>query len=547
MESSGEAMDSTIIPARGAARPRERAARLVDALRKPKCYPHPASSVEVIETHISWVFLAGEHAYKVRKPVRLAFLDFSTLEARRRDCEEELRLNRRTAASLYLDVVAIAGDPASPRIGAAGPVLEYAVHMRRFGQEALFDHMARAGALEPSHVDALAHAVARFHASAARAGGASGYGTPERVLQDALDNFHDIEALEGDQRRLASLGGLRDWTLAEHRALAPLFAERRSDGFVRECHGDLHLGNVVLLEGEPVPFDCIEFEPRLRWIDVMSEVAFTAMDLERHGLPGLAARFVSAYAEATGDYPGLRLLRYYALYRAMVRAKVACIAAHEAGIGEARRRLAREELAAHLALAHRLIRRARPALVLMHGLPGSGKTWASQRLVEALRAVRVRSDVERKRRHGLAASQASGSPAGGGLYTSTENRLTYARLGELASWILAAGYPAIVDAAFLRREERDAFRALASAAGASFTIASCSAPPAVIERRVESRAGQGADASEAGLAVLALQRDRAEPLGRDEIAHAVVFDTSGGADASAACAAVARRLGPVGH
>ena len=542
-------MDSTIIPARsanGASQPRERTARLLDALRRPEAYPHAAARVEVIETHISWLFLAGEHAYKVRKPVRLPFLDFSSLEARRRDCEEELRLNRRTAPSLYVDVVAIAGDPARPRVGGPGPVLEYAVHMRRFAQDALFDRMAGARTLEASHADALAREVARFHASGARAGAASGYATPERVLGDALDNFHDIEALERDERLLAGLASLREWTLAEHHALAPFLAERRTDGFVRECHGDLHLGNVVLLEGVPVPFDCIEFDPRLRWIDVMSDVAFVAMDLERRGLPSLAARFVNAYAEETGDYPGLRLLRYYAVYRAMVRAKVACIGAHEEGVGEARRKRSREELAAQLALAHRLAHRARPALILMHGLSGSGKTWASQRLVEALGAVRVRSDVERKRRHGLAAGQASGSLPGGGLYTSREDRLTYARLGELASWILAAGYPAVVDATFLRRPERDAFRALASASGASFTIASCTAPAALLAQRVACRTAAGADASEANLAVLDLQRERAGPLARDEMAHAVVFDTSG-SDLRAACAEVARRLRPVRH
>ena len=544
-------MDWTLIPATAsglqAARPRERAARLVDALRMPRCYPHAAPRVEAIETHISWVLLAGDFAYKIRKPVRLPFLDFSTLEARRRDCEEEVRLNRRTAPELYLGVVPIAGDVDEPRVDGAGPVLEYAVRMRRFEQGALFDRMARARTLEPSHVDALARGVARFHASVARADGASAYGTPERVLADALDNFHDIEALEeSDQRRIA-LEDLREWTLAEHHSLAPFLAERHGDGFVRECHGDLHLGNVVLLEGEPVPFDCIEFEPRLRWIDVMSEVAFMAMDLERRALAALGARFVNAYLEETGDYPGLRVLRYYAVYRAMVRAKVASIRAHQADLEEARRKEAREDLASHLAFAHRLAHRARPALILMHGLSGSGKTRVSQRLVEALGAVRVRSDVERKRRHGLAGAQASASPAGGGLYTSKEDRLTYARLAELASWILAAGYPAIVDATFLRRAERDAFRALASAAGASFTIASCVAPDAVLAERIAGRAAARTDASEASLAVLELQRHRAEPPGRDELAHVVVFDTASEEAVHAACGAVSRRLRPVRH
>jgi aminoglycoside phosphotransferase family enzyme/predicted kinase len=540
-------MDSTVVPAvamRRAGSGGQRSRALVEALRSPRAFPHPAPAVQVVETHISFVLLAGEHAYKIRKPVRLPFLDFSTLEARRRDCEEELRLNRRTAPGLYLDVVAIAGTPDAPVVCGEGPVLEYAVHMRRFDQEALLDRRAAAGRLTAAEVDALAREVARFHAAAARAGPEGGFATPERVLADALDNFRDIEPHAHTEAAAAALDRLREWTLAEHRALAPFMAGRRNDGFVRECHGDLHLGNVVLLDGVPVPFDCIEFDPRLRWIDVMNEVAFTVMDLERHGLAGLAARFLDAYLAETGDYPGLRLTRFYAVYRAMVRAKVACIRAEQEEARPKRHAPARSELAASLALANRLAHRARPALVLMHGFSGSGKTFVSQGLLEALGAVRLRSDVERKRRHGLKAGERSRSSLAGGLYASREDRLTYARLAELASWVLGAGYPAIVDATFLRRSDRDAFRALASAAGASFSIADCVAPEALLHERLARRA---ADASEADAAVLGLQRERAEPLARDEAAHVVTFDTASQEKMREASAALAKRLPPARH
>jgi aminoglycoside phosphotransferase family enzyme/predicted kinase len=544
-------MDSTTIsataPARRAPGAADRTRTLVEALRARDAWPHPAGRVEVVETHISYVLLAGEHAYKIRKPVALPFLDFTTLEARRRDCEEELRLNRRTAPQLYLDVVPIGGSPAAPVVGGSGPPLEYAVHMRRFDQALLFDRLAAAGRLGVADVDALASVVARFHGQAARADAQGGFGTPERALADALDNFHDIERRDAEATHLALLDDLREWTLAEHHAIAPLMAERRSDGFVRECHGDLHLGNVVRIDGNPVPFDALEFDPRLRWIDVMSEVAFTVMDLERRGLSGLAARFLNRWLEETGDYPGVRLLRFYAVYRAMVRAKVACIRERQEGVDGQAREAARRELAASLALARRLAHRTRPALILMHGLSGSGKTWVSQRLLEAFGAVRVRSDIERKRRHGLAAMQATASPPGGGLYSSREDRLTYARLAELASWPLASGHPAIVDATFLRRADRDAFRALASAAGASFTIADCAAPDAVLRSRIARRAAEGRDPSEAGLAVLRLQGERAEAFGRDEACHVVAFDTDDEAAMREACRAVAKRLHPVRH
>jgi aminoglycoside phosphotransferase family enzyme/predicted kinase len=520
---------------------------LVEALRSPACYPHAVDAVSVIETHISYVLLAGEHAYKIKKEVRLPFADFSSLEARRRFCAEEVRLNRRTAPALYLGVVPIAGPAAAPVVGGAGPAIEYAVHMRRFPADALLDALAREGRLTAAHAEALACSVAALHARAERAAPESGYGTPAGVLGDALDNIHDIQALEGTAPLADALESLREWTIAHHRGLAPFLAERHSDGFVRECHGDLHLANVVLVDGAPVPFDAIDFAPRLRWIDVMSEVAFTVMDLERHRAPSLAAVFLNRYLEETGDYAGLRVLRFYAVYRAMVRAKVAGIRACQPGIGAEARRAEEAQLAADVALAQRLARRSRPALILMHGLPGSGKSFVSRRLVESLGAVRIRSDVERKRRHGLGADDRSASPPGAGLYTERENDLTYGRLAELAAWSLGSGRPTVIDAAFLRRGERDAFRALASAAGASFAIARCGAPGALLRERVARREGAAGEASEAGLAVLALQERRIEPLARDEAAHAVDFDTARPGALRAACAALGRRIRPVHH
>jgi hypothetical protein len=515
---------------------------LVAALRSPACYPHPAPDIQVFETHISFVVLAGDYAYKIKKPVALGFVDFSSLEARRFYCAEELRLNRRTAPNVYLEVVPIAGPVAAPVVGGPGPAIEYAVRMRRFGQEGLLDRIAREGGLEARQVESLARSVARFHGEAARARPESDFGTPECVLDQALDNCRDIEALETTGTIAGELGVLRAWTLSTHEALAPTFAERRSEGFVRECHGDLHLANVVLLEGEPVPFDCIEFDARLRWIDVMSEVAFTVMDLERLGLAALGARFLDAYLAQTGDYPGLRVLRFYCVYRAMVRAKVASIRAHQVDLDERDRSGARAQLSQHLALAKRLARGTRPALILMHGLSGSGKTTVSESIVERLGAIRLRSDVERKRLHGMDPGAASASAPGAGLYTRRENERTYERLAELACYALAAGYPVVVDAAFLERERRDAFRALASAAGVPFAIASCDAPLAVLRGRVEARERSGAGASEAGPDVLDFQLAGRAPLASDETAHAVAVDTTRDSAGAEAGASLARRL-----
>ncbi|MGP1680445.1 MAG: AAA family ATPase, partial [Burkholderiales bacterium] len=461
--------------------------RLIAALRQPACYAHAVERVELLQTHISCVLLAGDYAYKIKKPVNLGFLDFSTLAARKLYCEEELRLNRRTAPALYLDVLAIGGSESAPVLGGGGAPIEYALRMRRFEQDALLDRMARRGALTPQHIDALARGLAAFHAEIERAGAGAAYGSPERILAPALQNFEQMLPLASAKADIALLARLRDWTRREHAALAAVFAARKRDGWVRECHGDLHLGNIALLGGVPTPFDGIEFNPDFRWIDVMNEVAFLVMDLLDHGLPRLAFRFLNAYLEFTGDYAGLRVLRFYLVYRALVRAKVSCLRAHQAGIAAHEKGELEREYRRHLNLAERLAAPAHAAMLIMHGLSGSGKTTIAQNLLEALGAVRLRSDVERKRLFGIAAGERSGSGLDAGLYTAAASERTYARLAELAREVLAAGYPVIVDAAFLKHDERERFAALALVAGARFLIAACTAAPAALRARVAAR------------------------------------------------------------
>jgi len=494
-------------------------------LRDPACYPHPAERVEVIETHISRVFLAGEYAYKLKKPVRLPFLDFSTLAARHFYCEEELRLNRRTAPGLYLGVVPITGSFAAPRVGGAGDAIEYALKMQRFPQQALADRMAKRGELGAGQIDALAAVVAAFHAAIPAAPAESAFGAPEQVAAPALANFEQLAEMAADARDAMRLERLRAWTQGESARLREVFAGRKRDGFVRECHGDLHLGNIVFLDRRPVPFDCIEFSPELRWIDVMNEVAFLVMDLLEHGLDALAWRFLNAYLETTGDYAGVRVLRYYLVYRAMVRAKIARIRARQTGTGDAAHAVLDNEYLRYVALAESLLAPARPALVLMHGLAGSGKTTVAQLLLERTGAIRVRSDVERKRLHGLAAQARTHAGPYAGIYAPETTRLTYDRLKRVVRDLIASGHIAIVDAAFLWRAERAAFGALARELGAPFLIASCRASQAELRRRVARREAAMNDASEAGVAVLENQIATQEPLAADELPHAVSIDS----------------------
>ena len=502
-------------------------ARLLERLRDARCYPHPAGAVQVLETHISAVVLTGAFAYKIKKPVALGFLDFTSLQARRFYCEEELRLNRRTAPQLYIDVVAITGTVDAPVIEGTGPAIEYALRMREFPQAALLDSMARRKALLPEHVESLAHGVAAFHAGAAKSGPGRRASSTERILSLALENVDQMEALAIGCAESASLESLRRWTHAEYDKLGSLFQTRFREGMVRECHGDLHLRNIALLEGVPTPFDCIEFNEDFRWIDVMSESAFVFMDLAAHGLPLLAFQFIDTYLHDSGDYAGLRLLRFYAVYRALVRAKVAGIRASqsEASVQEKARSV--EHFRSHLKLALDLSTLMRPALVIMHGLSGSGKSTVAAQLLAALGAIRCRSDVERKRMHGVPEDARTDSAPDAGVYSPDANRLTYDRLAAVCRHGIESGYPVIVDAAFLRKAQRDRFRALALEFGAPFVIASCTAPTALLRERVARRAAQGTDASEAGVAVLERQLHSVEALAPEEAAVVLSIDTSG--------------------
>lgn len=495
----------------------ERHHRLVHGLCRPEAWPAPApTSFETIETHLSTVLLAGGWALKLKKPIALDFVDFSTPERRRHFCLEELRLNRRTAAAWYVDVLPVTGTLEAPRLGGAGEPLDWALRMRRFDQALLLDRLAADGALTGAQVDALAQAVAAFHA--ALPASPACWGDPATALRFARDNLKALAAARIEPDAVAALAAWTDDRLA---AIAPTLERRRAQGFVREGHGDLHLGNVAWLDGAPVPFDALEFDPALRHVDVLDDAAFTFMDLLDHGLPALAWRWLSGYLEHGGDYLGLPVLRWFAVYRALVRAKVAAIRAAQADASPAERAAALDAASRRTALGHALASPPAPLLVLMTGVSGSGKSAIAAMLVEALGAVRVRSDVERKRLHGLAPTARVADTAS--LYGPAATRRTYARLADAARAALDGGVDAIVDAAFLRRDERDAMRALARSRGVRCIVVECTAPDAVLAQRLRARERANTDASDATVDVLALQQRVREPLAADEVA--LVVDT----------------------
>ncbi|MGI9236818.1 MAG: AAA family ATPase [Woeseiaceae bacterium] len=500
-------------------------ARLIESMLRPAIYPHSVSDVEIVETHISWVVLTGRFAYKIKKAVNFGFLDFSTLERRLHFCEEELWLNSRRAPQLYLGVVPISGSPEEPLLDGQGEIFEYALKMRQFPQDAQLDRQLDDGALRDEDLCRLAETVAADHEQARVIEYANDKESVGKVKVPMQENFAPVErAIDMDLLRR-----VRQWTADSIDTLKPTLIQRRRDGFVRECHGDLHLSNLVRLDSGIVAFDCVEFSADLRNIDVLSDIAFLVMDLTGRARQDLATTFLNRYLERTGDYAGMRVFGLYYVYHAMIRAKVAAIRSTERS-NEGEREKDIEAVKHNLAVAVRWIGRSAPRLIAMHGYSGSGKTWLSSQLLSRLPAIRVRSDIERKRLFGLGETDTSNSKPGEGSYTAISNTAVYARLFELAGGLLTAGFQVIIDAAFLRKDDREALVALAQEHKAGYAFVSTEASAAELGRRLQRRGASGSDASEANITVLRHQRQTSDPLGV-ETGSVVHVTTDGEVDA----------------
>lgn len=510
----------------------------IQALQRSAAFAHPVQSVTVVETHISWVLLTGDYAYKIKKPVNFGFLDFSTLEQRAFYCQEELRLNQRLAPDVYLDVVPITGPADQAQVGGRGPVLDYAVRMKQFPRDSELDHRLARGEVTREHVEQIAVRLAEFHAAAAPANADSAYGTPAAVLDPVAENFAQIRPLLHSEAERVCLRQVQDWARDFGQTHAGLFADRRQRGHVRECHGDLHAGNIVLWNDRPILFDCIEFNPSLRWIDVISDAAFLVMDLLLRGHSDLAWLFINRYLQHTGDYDGIRLLRFYMSYRAMVRCKVETLRAAQAAAVAAEARATAQR---YLHFAAGLIAAPARALLITHGLSGSGKSTAARALIAAVPAIWLRSDVERKRLFGFEPGARTGSGIDSGVYTADASQRTYGRLLELARSVLDAGYTVLVDAAFLKHAQRLPFASLAAELRVPFLILDCVAPLEVLRQRIAARSAARNDPSEADLAVLSHQLDTQDPLTPAERDQAITLADT---DVSSAVAALAPVLAP---
>jgi aminoglycoside phosphotransferase family enzyme/predicted kinase len=521
-------------------------ATLIQALREPGRYPHPAGPVTVLETHISWVLLTGPYAYKIKKPINLGFLDFSTLEQRRFYCQEELRLNQRLAPQLYLDIVAIGGSADDPILGADSGIIEYAVRMVQFDPANRLDRLLERGQLRASDVDALAQTLAHAHEGATVSPTDGGYGTPPVVHKPVRENFDQIGPHLHRREEREQLTRLRSASEQAFDRLQAAFAQRLNAGRVRECHGDAHLANMVRFHDEPVLFDCLEFDPALRWIDVMSDLAFATMDLHARGRADFGRRLLDRYLQHSGDYTGLAVLRFYQAYRAVVRAKVAVIDRDRVGTETAHSTGAKDLYAGYAALAEAFLRPLPRALLITVGVSGSGKTTVTDGLLEQFPLIRIRSDVERKRLFGFRAGERTGADMAAVLYGPDAGRHTYQRLADLARETLVAGFPVVLDATFLRASWRQDIARLAAELGVPFLILEFRAPVAIMRQRVAERERRGSDASEAGLEVLEKQLSEQEALTAKEEKIAFSADTSDSMTVEALIDQLRDRLFPAG-
>lgn len=491
-------------------------------LLNPAAFPHQVTHLQLRETAISWVLLTGIYAYKIIKPVHFDFIDASTLQRRHFLCGEELRLNHRFAPGLYLEVVPIVENQGHIRVAGLGTPIEYAVRMRQFDTSRELASELIDGRVMEEDLAALGKSIGELHRTAVPATADGPFGRPELIRAQLHDNFLLLLSHLTDREELLQLARLERWSQRTFDSLDALLQQRRQSGHVRECHGDLHSGNIVRWRGRYVAFDCLEFEPRLRWIDVISDVAFLFMDLVTHARADLAYVFLSAYLEHNGDYEGLRLLRLYAVYRALVRAKVDALALSSAVADSSQ--MLRERLRARLGTAMQLVGAPAPVLVLMHGVSGSGKSTVSASLIGAIRAVRVRSDLER-RRTVTPSSQGHFQGVGQGPYSADAKQRSYKHLLECAQSALAGGCSIIIDATFLEQTDRQPFEAFARRHNYTFLIVSCTAAAATLRERLVTRSHTD-DPSEATVAVLDAQLAAIQPLGEQERAQMVQVDTT---------------------
>ena len=503
--------------------------KIVNAFFNPEFYDHPVDRIELVETHISWVFLTGSFAYKIKKPVDFGFLNFTTLEQRKYYCEQELLLNRRFAPDIYLDVIPITESNNNLSLAGAGEIIDYAVKMKQFDHNCLFEKLLKNNQIELGHIDDLSDVVAEFHDRINIAGSDVNFGSTSEVIKPVEENFSILSGILTDSKDQEILQSLNDQMRSMYKSICPQLRARKKEGHIRECHGDLHLGNITLIENKILLFDGIEFNDSFRWIDTISDCAFVIMDLQDHGQTVFANHFLNRYLLKTGDYSSLPVLKFYQLYRATVRAKVAGLRLQQQKVESSAYKNTISDLRNYLQLAASYVHKNTTFLAISFGISGSGKSWISSQLADQLGAIQLRSDVERKRLFSTSVED---------LYSGSTTDQTYTYIMATCELVLNAGYSVIVDAAFLDKKWRRKFRAIAEKQRIPFYILSCYADQKTTRQRLRSRQDEINNVSDADISVMENQLKNMDYLDNDEMKYEISVDTDKLLDCSSIAAQI---------
>ncbi len=496
---------------------------LIKTLQNEKYFDHNVKSFRVIQTHISWVILTGEYAYKIKKPVNLGFQDFTTLEKRKHFCELEIKLNKKLAPELYLDVLPITGTPSAPSINGTGEIFEYAIKMKEFPQAQMLSSLAQENKINEDIIKNIALQLADFHKTTDTAEPNSVFGSYDDVMAPMMDNFVALKQMPFAQKWLGNLNTLEAWAAKQGQILKNTLMQRKSNGWIKACHGDLHLGNMVLINNKPVIFDCIEFNENFRWTDIMNDIGFFFMDLHHKNLSPLAQIFINHYLEQSGDYEGATLLNFYASYRAMVRAKVSGFQLMHTDENDPHYAVLTQELEDFIKLAEQFSNTAQPSLSITFGLSASGKSYHTEKLMQQNNTIRLRSDIIRKQLFNLPLYEKTPPDQLETLYSEAVTKSVYDKMLYLADLYLQHGYSVLIDAACLKFGERQSFSKLATKNNIDFKILSFETDIDILKSRLQKRSSMKNEVSDATAEVLDLQLNFMEPLTSDEAVYTEVI------------------------
>lgn len=491
---------------------------ILKSLMKPEAYPEPTSGVDMIQTHVSWIFLTDSHAYKVKKPVDFGFLNFSTIDRRRFYCNEEVKYNRRLCPNIYEGVVELRKTCDGAAFHGNGQILDYAVRMKRLPAERMLDRLVVENRISSAEMKTVARSIAEFHRIAPTSPAIARYGQPDSILFNWQENFNQTLPFESSTLPAEEREFLRTWVNEFMDAHEELFRQRVVDGFIRECDGDIHLENICLVDGQVCIFDCIEFSERFRCCDTAADVAFLLMDLDFHARHDLSEEVMGAYLETSGDSGMAALIDFYKIYRAFVRGKVESFHLNDDGFEQRSRDTALERGIRYFRLARGYAERRglKPTLFITCGLMGSGKSVLAGQLAFELGIALFNSDTVRKQMAAIPVDAPAAAGYGEGIYSTRHNEIVYRELLRLAQAELKAARSVIIDASFMRKSDRVLCRALAARCGADLVILHVSCNEQENRRRLIDRAAMGKSVSDGRLELLTDQRERFQPPEKDE-------------------------------